>query len=118
MDASTLVRAKFVSSFVVKYKREPAFFAAYGYDSIKLIDSALRAVAGKIEDKDAVRAALQKADFQSVRSKFKFNNNHYPVEDLYVMQVKKDGNGYVKDEFKAIAVKDWQDPYHQDCPMK
>jgi branched-chain amino acid transport system substrate-binding protein len=109
---------KFVSSFMAKYNREPASFAAYGYDAIKLIDSAVRAVGGKIEDKDAVRAALQKADFQSVRGKFKFNNNHYPIEDLFIMEVKKDDKGNLKDELKAVAARDWQDPYHQDCPMK
>jgi branched-chain amino acid transport system substrate-binding protein len=58
---------KFVSTFVAKYGREPAVFAALGYDSIRLIHSAITAVNGNIEDKDAVRAALRKADFPSVR---------------------------------------------------
>ena len=84
----------------------------------KLIDSAVRDVGGKIEDKDAVRAALRKANFQSVRGSFKFNNNHYPIQDLYIMEVKKDAKGGLKSVLKDTAVKDWQDPYHQDCPMK
>ena len=109
---------KFVSSFIAKYNREPASFAMEGYDGINLIDSAVRAVGGKIEDKDAVRAALRKADFQSVRGKFKFNNNHYPIQNLYIMEVKKDQKGNPQNEFKAVAATDWQDPFHQDCPMK
>ena len=50
-------------------------------------------VGGKIENKDAVRAALRKANFQSVRGGFKFNNNHFPIQNLYIMEVKKDEKG-------------------------
>jgi branched-chain amino acid transport system substrate-binding protein len=109
---------KFVSAFMAKYKREPATFAALGYDAIKLIDGAVRDVNGKIEDKDAVRAALRTANFQSVRGSFKFNNNHYPIQDLYIMEVQKDDKGAPKAVLRDTAVKGWQDPYHQECPMK
>ena len=109
---------KFVASFMAKHKREPATFAALGYDAIKLIDSAVRDVNGKIEDKDAVRAALRKANFESVRGSFKFNNNHFPIQNLYIMEVKKDDKGSPKAVLKDTAIKDWKDPYHQECPMK
>ena len=58
---------KFVASFIAKYRREPASFAALAYDAISLIDAAIRDVGGRIEDKAAVRSALRKANFQSVR---------------------------------------------------
>jgi branched-chain amino acid transport system substrate-binding protein len=109
---------KFVTSFMAKHKREPATFAALGYDAIKLIDAAVRDVNGKIEDKDAVRAALRKANFQSVRGSFKFNSNHFPIQNLYIMEVKKDEKGQPKAVLKDTAIKDWKDPYHQECPMK
>jgi branched-chain amino acid transport system substrate-binding protein len=117
-DLDNAANKKFVGSFVAKYNREPATFAALAYDSVKLIDSAVTEVGGKIENKDAVRAAMRKANFQSVRGSFKFNNNHYPIQDLYIMEVKKDAKGGLKSVLKDTAVKDWQDPYHQDCPMK
>jgi branched-chain amino acid transport system substrate-binding protein len=53
-----------------------------------------------------------------VRGAFKFNNNHFPIQNLYIMEVKKDENGNLKAALKDIAIKDWQDPYHQECPMK
>jgi hypothetical protein len=34
------------------------------------------------------------------------------------MEVKKDAKGGLKSVLKDTAVKDWQDPYHQDCAMK
>jgi branched-chain amino acid transport system substrate-binding protein len=109
---------KFVSSFIKKHNREPASFAALGYDAVKLIDGAVRDVKGKIEDKDAVRAALRKANFETVRESFKFNNNHFPIQNLYIMEVKKDEKGSLKAVLKDTAARDWQDPYHQECPMK
>ncbi|MGZ5844576.1 MAG: ABC transporter substrate-binding protein [Xanthobacteraceae bacterium] len=117
-DLDNPANKKFVAAFTAKYNRLPATFAALGYDSVKLIDSAVKEVGGKIENKDAVRAALRKANFQSVRGSFKFNNNHYPIQDLYIMEVKKDEKGNLRAVLKDTAVKDWQDPYHQECPMK
>jgi branched-chain amino acid transport system substrate-binding protein len=117
-DLDNPANKKFVSSFTAKYNRLPATFAALGYDAVKLIDSAVKEVGGKIENKDAVRAALRKANFESVRGPFKFNNNHYPIQNLYIMEVKKDEKGALKAVLKDTAVKDWQDPYHQECSMK
>jgi branched-chain amino acid transport system substrate-binding protein len=117
-DLDNPANKKFVPSFTAKYNRLPATFAALGYDAVKLIDSAVKDVGGKIENKDAVRAALRKANFESVRGSFKFNNNHYPIQNLYIMEVKKDEKGALKAVLKDTAVKDWQDPYHQECPMK
>jgi branched-chain amino acid transport system substrate-binding protein len=117
-DLDNPANKKFVAAFTAKYNRLPATFAALGYDSVKLIDSAVKEVGGKIENKDAVRAALREANFQSVRGSFKFNNNHYPIQDLYIMEVKKDEKGNLRAVLKDTAVKDWQDPYHQECPMK
>src|SRR5262249_40519620 len=117
-DLDNPANKKFVSTFTAKYNRLPATFAALGYDSIKLIDAAVRDVGGKIENKDAVRAALRKANFQSVRGPFKFNNNHYPIQNLYIMEVKKDEKGQLKAVLKDVAEKDWQDPYHQQCARK
>src|SRR5262249_60601287 len=85
-DLDNAANKKFVASFPAKYNRLPATFAALGYDAIKLIDSAVTEVGGKIENKDAVRAALRKANFQSVRGSFKFNNNHFPIQNLYIME--------------------------------
>ena len=116
--AAHAANKKFVSTFRAKYNRDPATFAALGYDAVKLIDGAVRDVKGKIEDKNAVRAALRKANFESVRGKFKFNNNHYPIQDLFMMEVQKDAKGGLTSVLKEVAFRDWKDPYHQECSMK
>src|SRR6476646_9570543 len=77
----------FVDEYVKEYNAVPATYAFQAYDAAMLIDSAVRAVKGNVADKDALRAALKKADFKSLRGAFKFNNNHYPIQDFYLTKV-------------------------------
>lgn len=110
---------KFVAAYRAKNGgRPPAIFAALQYDAVMLLDAAVRAVKGKIEDTDAFHAALRKADFRSIRGPFKFNKNQYPIDDIYVERVEKDKNGQLTLALKGRAAEAWQDPYHQECLMK
>ncbi|MGH7087410.1 MAG: ABC transporter substrate-binding protein, partial [Stellaceae bacterium] len=109
---------KFVSAFEAKYGRPPTIFAALQYDAVNLIDSAVRAVHGNIADKDAFRAALKKADFQSVRGPFAFDNDHYPIQNIYVTEVVKDPDGKMRLALQGEAAKNWHNVYHDQCPMK
>jgi branched-chain amino acid transport system substrate-binding protein len=61
---------------------------------------------------------MRKANFDSVRGKFKFNNNQFPIQDLFMMEVAKDANGGLTSKLKEVVAKDWQDPLHTQCPMK
>lgn len=106
---------KFVATFVKKYGRVPSFYAADQYDAIMLIDSAVKAVHGKVGDTAAMRAALMKADFKSLRGKFSFNVNHFPIQDYYVATAVPAKTGV---DFKIDGVlKDGKDAYYQECKM-
>ena len=109
---------KFVADFKAKYGRRPTIFSALQYDAINLLDSAVRAVKGNIKDKAAFRAALMKADFQSVRGPFKFDNNHFPIQNIYVTEVVKQPDGNLGFALKETAAENWHDVYHGECPMK
>jgi branched-chain amino acid transport system substrate-binding protein len=109
---------KFVADFMQKYGRRPTIFAALQYDAVNLIDSAVAAVKGNIADKNAFRAALKKADFQSVRGPFSFDNNHYPIQNIYITEVVKDADGKMRLALKGTAAEAWHDVYHDQCPMK
>jgi branched-chain amino acid transport system substrate-binding protein len=108
----------FVAAYKAKYSRPPAIFAALQYDAIRLLDAAVRQINGKVEDREALHAALRKADFRSIRGAYKFNNNQYPINDLYVEQVVKDSAGQLTFKLLERAAESWQDPYHESCPMK
>jgi len=109
---------KFVADFEKDYNAVPASYAFQAYDAAFLIDSALRQTGGKTDNKDALRAALMKADFKSPRGKFKFNTNHYPIQDFYLVKVAKRADGKFQTEIAQKVFTDYADPHVKDCPMK
>jgi branched-chain amino acid transport system substrate-binding protein len=117
-DFDNAANKAFVAAFSAKYGRRPTIFAALEYDAMRLMDQAIREIGGKIEDKQALHAALRKADFQSIRGPFKFNNNQFPIQNIYMEHVVKNAQGQLEVGFLAKASDMLQDPYHAECPMK
>ncbi|MEK9660711.1 MAG: ABC transporter substrate-binding protein [Alphaproteobacteria bacterium] len=116
-DMDNAQNKRFVADFKAKYGSYPSFYAAQAYDSIFLIDSAVKAIGGKIRDTDAFRAALEKAAFDSVRGKFRFGSNHFPIQNFYSREVVVDGDGKWTTRITGIALEDHQDVYAKDCKM-
>jgi branched-chain amino acid transport system substrate-binding protein len=108
----------FVDEYIKEYNAVPATYAFQSYDAALLIDSAVRAVKGNLADKDALRAALKKADFKSLRGGFTFNNNHYPIQDFYLTKVAKRPDGKYETEIVKKVFTNYGDSYAKDCPMK
>jgi branched-chain amino acid transport system substrate-binding protein len=115
-DLPNEANKKFVSDFVAKHKAEPTFYGAQTYDAINLIASAVAAVKGDLSNQDAVRAAIRKADFKSVRGAFKFGPNNYPIQNYYKQEVVKEGDTY---RLKTIetAAENFQDVHYTKCKM-
>jgi branched-chain amino acid transport system substrate-binding protein len=109
---------KFVEEYVKEYNAVPASYAFQAYDAALLIDSALKATGGKTDNKDALRTALTKADFKSLRGKFTFNTNHYPIQDFYLVKVAKRPDGKYQTEIAQKVFTDYADPHVKDCAMK
>jgi branched-chain amino acid transport system substrate-binding protein len=118
LDLDNPANRKFVAEFEKEYKRLPSVFAAQGYDTALLIDSAVREVKGKLDDKEAVRKALKAAKFASVRGAFKFNRNQYPIQNYYLRVVGRDAQGRLVNKTIATVFKDHGDAYVQECAMK
>jgi branched-chain amino acid transport system substrate-binding protein len=108
----------FVADFEKAYNYVPGSYAFEAYDAALLIDSALKATGGKTDDKEALRAALKKADFQSLRGSFKFNNNGYPIQNFYITKVAKRPDGKYQTEIVQTVFKDDVDPHGKECPLK
>lgn len=117
-DFANAANQKFVKDFEAKYKRIPSQYAAQSYDAALLLDSALRKVAGKVDDKKAFQTALKAADFKSVRGDFKFNTNNFPIHDLHMFEAYKDGQGRMTLKTIATPLKQDKDAYHDKCAMK
>src|SRR5579862_2891227 len=109
---------KFVADFKAKYKTIPSFYGADTYDSVALLNDAVTAVHGNLSDKEGMRKEMEKANFKSVRGSFKFGNNHLPIQNFYLEEARKDDDGSYSLHTLSTIVKDDQDTYHAQCPMK
>ncbi len=108
---------KFVGEFEKEFGAVPGTYGFQAYDAALLIDSALRQTKGATADKAALRAALMKADFQSLRGGFKFNVNHYPIQDFYLVKVAKRPDGKFQTEIVKKIFENYADTYAKDCKM-
>ncbi|MEM6355039.1 MAG: ABC transporter substrate-binding protein [Pseudomonadota bacterium] len=109
--------ARFVSDFLEEYGYVPGGYAMQAYDTALLIDSALAKTDGSTADKDALRAAIAEADFQSLRGDFAFNNNQYPIQDFFLTQVAKRADDLYQTEIVAKVVDDGADSFAAECKM-
>jgi|TARA_B100000749_G_C18410459_1_gene458842 branched-chain amino acid transport system substrate-binding protein len=116
-DLATPVSKIFVQDYRKKYGRYPTFYAAQSYDTIMLIDSAVRAVNGDLSNKDGMRAAMRRAAFPSVRGPFRYGNNHMPIQNFYLRKVVKDAEGNYTTSIVKTVYTNHQDPYAKDCKM-
>src|SRR5215212_7398625 len=108
----------FVAAYEKEYNAVPGSYAFQAYDAALLIDSALKATGGKTDNKDALRKEMEKANFTSLRGKFKFNTNHYPIQDFYLVKVAKRPDGKYQTEIAEKVFTDYADPHVKDCQMK
>jgi branched-chain amino acid transport system substrate-binding protein len=118
IDLPNEANKKFVADFRKKYGRNPSFYAAQAYDAAMLIDSAVKAVGGDLSKKEAMRDAMRKANYASVRGPYKYGNNHFPIQNFYLQEAVKDDSGALTLKTMALALKDHQDRYHGLCNMK
>ncbi|HEU4986692.1 MAG TPA: ABC transporter substrate-binding protein [Rhizobiaceae bacterium] len=113
-DLDNEANKKFVEAFQSEYGRLPSLYAAQGYDTANLILSAVEKAS--VKDKEAFRAALKEADFESVRGKFKFNTNNHPIQDIYMREVVKEGD-VLTNKIVDTAFTDHEDAYAAECKM-
>ena len=108
----------FVAAYEKEFNAVPGSYAFQAYDAALLIDSALKQTKGDTKNKQALQAALKKADFKSLRGNFKFNTNHYPIQDFYLVKVAKRADGKFQTEIAQKVFENYADPHVKDCPMK
>ncbi|EEB70780.1 ABC transporter substrate binding protein [Ruegeria sp. R11] len=113
-DLDNPANTAFVAAFEQKYERLPSLYASQGYDTANLILSALDKA--DVDDKDAFRAALKAAEFDSVRGDFKFGDNHHPIQNIYVREVIQEGDVFTN-KIIATGLENHADAYAAECKM-
>jgi branched-chain amino acid transport system substrate-binding protein len=117
-DLDNPANQQFVAAFRQTYGRTPTLYASQGYDAARLLGSALKAVGGDVSQTDALRQAIRKADFPTVRGKFAFAPNQHPVQDLYIREVVKGADGTFTNKTLKAVFTDHSNVYVEECKMK
>jgi len=118
-DLNIPASRKYVADFEKKFGYTPSYYGAQSYDAIMLIDSGVRGTKGNLKDTQALVREMRKANYDSVRGKFRFNNNQHPIQDFYLLKAVKSSNkDGVAMQIVQKAFEKHQDAYHQDCKMK
>ena len=112
------VNKRFVQDFKTKFGRDPASYAGLAYDAMMLVDSAVKEVKGNVKDQVAFRAALKKANFQSVRGSFAFSSNNHPIQNTYLTVVDERSDGSLFLKATAVIAEKAADNFVSKCPLK
>ena len=118
IDSENPVNQRFIKDFIAKYDYHPSHFSAQAYDAALLINSAVKAVGGDLSNKDGMRDEMRKANFDSIRGDFSYNNNHIPVQNFYKREVVADADGNAKIVTRGVVFENHKDSHYQDCKMK
>ncbi|KJC60393.1 ABC transporter substrate-binding protein [Bradyrhizobium sp. LTSPM299] len=118
-DFDNPANKKFTEAWAKKYgpDRVPTYFASQGYDTALAIGAALKGVNGDISNTDLFRAAMLKADFESVRGAFKFGSNQHPIQDWYAGRVERDTTGKPIIKTLGKIMSNHGDAYSKDCML-
>ena len=117
-DLPNEANKKFVADFRAKHKAYPSFYGAQSYDAAMLVNSAVTAVKGNLNNKDGMRNEMRKANYASVRGPYRYGNNHIPIQNFYLQDVVRDSEGNLTLKTVATIVENSQDRFSRECSMK
>jgi branched-chain amino acid transport system substrate-binding protein len=91
----------FAPAFRKEFKYDPGFYAASTYVNGAVLEAALKAVDGKIEDKPAFMAALRAVHVDTARGPVKFDDTGNVVGNVYLRKVTRKDGRLVNSVFKT-----------------
>jgi branched-chain amino acid transport system substrate-binding protein len=90
------INKKFVAAIQSEYKVDPGVYAAETYVCGEVLEHAVKAIGGKVEDKEALNKALHTAKLpDSLRGPLSFDEFGNVVGNIYIRKVEKKGGKYV-----------------------
>ncbi|MBI4322115.1 MAG: ABC transporter substrate-binding protein [Chloroflexi bacterium] len=80
----------FMAAFTKKFNRPVTYFAEHGYAGAMMLEKALQAVQGNMEDSEKFLAALAKAEVPNApRGPIKLDQYRNIINNIYIMETKK-----------------------------
>jgi branched-chain amino acid transport system substrate-binding protein len=80
----------FRAAFEKTYQRLPSFYSENCYTGARILSEAVRAIGGKVEDRDALMTALRKVDIgDAPRGPVKMDAYGNPTQNIYIRKVER-----------------------------
>jgi len=114
-DSKNPTNVKFIADYKAAYGRLPSHFAAQAYDAPALIASAVQATGGKVSDTLALKKAMLKANYDSIRGKYTYNYNGMPIQTFYKREVVAGAGGKPMIQTTGIVFSNHADSYAKRC---
>jgi branched-chain amino acid transport system substrate-binding protein len=113
------INKAFVAEIQKEYKVDPGVYAAETYVCGEVLDHAVKAIGGKVEDKDALNKALHEAKLpDSLRGPLSFDALGNAVGNVYIRKVEKKDGKYVNAIVKTYPNVSQFWTYPQDAFLK
>ena len=88
----TPANKRFRAAFEKAYNRIPSFYSENCYTGARIIDEAVRAIGGKVEDRAAFMAALRKVQITDApRGPVQMDTYGNPTQNIYIRKVERVG---------------------------
>ena len=91
----------FAPAFRKEFKYDPGFYAASTYVNGAVLEAAVKAVNGKVEDRPALMAALRATNVDTARGPVKFDDLGNVVGNVYLRKVTRKDGRLVNSVFKT-----------------
>ena len=91
----------FAPAFRKEFKYDPGFYAASTYVNGAILEAAVNAVKGNVEDKPALMAALRSTNIDTARGPVKFDDLGNVVGNVYLRKVTRKDGRLVNSVFKT-----------------
>lgn len=91
----------FAPAFRKEFKYDPGFYAASTYVNGAVLEAAVKAINGNVEDKPALMAALRSTNIDTVRGPVKFDDLGNVVGNVYLRKVTRKDGRLVNSVFKT-----------------
>jgi len=93
----------FAPAFRNEFKYDPGFYAASTYVNGAVLEAAVKAVNGKVEDKSALMAALRATNVDTARGPVKFDDLGNVVGNVFIRKIERKDGKLVNSIIKTYA---------------
>jgi branched-chain amino acid transport system substrate-binding protein len=86
-ELDNALNQQFAPAFRNQFKYDPGYYAASTYVSGEVLEAALQAIQGNVEDKPALMAAIRGGNAQTIRGRIKFDEFGDVIGNVYIRKV-------------------------------